>query len=190
MMGKVLDDTRSIKSKESIFNALLMSSLEQGSERITITYILKKAEISRSTFYRHFSSLDDVIKFKLEETVEQLFEFFKRNGQPNKSDKYMLLYPTLVFFRNRIDLLKLLINIDETDMLKQVLYSKFRQVNVNLSINKKQVDVDDFRLENCTSAVVSLLVLWTETGMSQSPEELTLAVNNATDITYEVLKNF
>ena len=189
-MGKVLDDTRSIKSKENIYNALLMSSLEQGAERITITYILKKAEISRSTFYRHFSSLDDVIQFKLQETVEQLFEFFKIKGKPHKSDKYLLLYPTLVFFRNRIDLLRLLINLKETDTLKQVLYSNLKQVNKELLKAEKKVDVEDFYLENCSSSIVTLLVLWTKTGMSQSPEELSLAINNAKDITHKVFERF
>lgn len=48
------------KSKSAVKNALLELMYEKDFKDITVNELLKKANISRGTFYAHFSNLDDV----------------------------------------------------------------------------------------------------------------------------------
>ena len=48
------------KSKKAIKDALLELMYEKSFSQITVNELLKKANISRGTFYAHFSNLDDV----------------------------------------------------------------------------------------------------------------------------------
>lgn len=48
------------KSKKAIKDALLEIMYEKDFKDITVSELLKKANVSRGTFYAHFSNLDDV----------------------------------------------------------------------------------------------------------------------------------
>ena len=48
------------KSKKAIKDALLEIMYEKDFKHITVNELLKRANISRGTFYAHFSNLDDV----------------------------------------------------------------------------------------------------------------------------------
>ena len=48
------------KSKKAIKDALLELMYEKDFKQITVNELLKRANISRGTFYAHFSNLEDV----------------------------------------------------------------------------------------------------------------------------------
>ena len=60
----------SIKTKEKIRNAFVESLKEDGSlANISVTKLVKKADISRSTFYTHYESIYDIAKELQDETL-------------------------------------------------------------------------------------------------------------------------
>lgn len=187
-MGKSSEDMRSLTSKENIYQVFLNIALETDKESITVTDLVKSTNVSRSTFYRHFSSIDAVISYKTSEIVEQLFHYFRsQKVRLSAPERFPFLYPTLTFFRNRADFLKLLIKQNKLFVLRKELHRYLQMLHPVDSNKEGHVDADDFYLVVCSNVMVSLLVLWFEAGMVQSPEELANTINNAENITHKVL---
>ena len=58
------------KSKKAIKDALLDIMYEKDFKQITVNELLKRANVSRGTFYAHFSNLEDV----RQQLINDLFE--------------------------------------------------------------------------------------------------------------------
>ncbi|MDE6613281.1 MAG: TetR/AcrR family transcriptional regulator C-terminal domain-containing protein [Clostridia bacterium] len=56
----MLTDKRVIKTRAGIKTALMLLTLEKEIAKITISNLTEKAQINRSTFYLHYSSIADV----------------------------------------------------------------------------------------------------------------------------------
>ena len=55
-------DKREQKTRQAVFDAVASLLKEKDFESISVTDILKRSNISRSTFYAHFAKKEDVIK--------------------------------------------------------------------------------------------------------------------------------
>lgn len=55
-------DKRIRRTKSAVFNAVLELMLEKDANKITVLELCKKADINKSTFYLHYSSIDDCLK--------------------------------------------------------------------------------------------------------------------------------
>lgn len=81
------------KSKKAIKDALLDLMYEKNFNQITVNELLKKANISRGTFYAHFSNLEDV----RQQLINDLFasaDFICGDDTPSElaKDPYPVLY--------------------------------------------------------------------------------------------------
>ena len=64
--GVPVIDSRVVRSRTALFEALLSLMLEQDYQAISIEDILTRADIGRSTFYAHFTCKDDLLEKSLE----------------------------------------------------------------------------------------------------------------------------
>ena len=71
-MYHVKNDKRCIRSAESIMNALEQLMAKKAFLDITITDIQKTAGIGRSTFYRLFDTIDDVVTYMVDREFEEI----------------------------------------------------------------------------------------------------------------------
>ena len=55
-------DKRVLKTRSAIFNAIFDLSTEKDLEKITVIELCEKAGINKSTFYLHYSSIEDCFK--------------------------------------------------------------------------------------------------------------------------------
>lgn len=65
-------DSRIVKTKKSLKNALLDLLSEKKFNDITVTDIVNRAHINRGTFYNHFQGRDDLLQYVIEEAVNHL----------------------------------------------------------------------------------------------------------------------
>ena len=66
----------SIRSKQMIKEALLSLMIEKPFDRISITDIVKKADINRGTFYAHYANTSDVLKSISMSVVDEIASAF------------------------------------------------------------------------------------------------------------------
>lgn len=71
-MYHIKSDKRCIKSAKTIVIALEQLMLKKPFLDITVTDIQKTAGIGRSTFYRHFDTIDDVVEYSVDETFKEI----------------------------------------------------------------------------------------------------------------------
>ena len=65
-------DIRVKKTRRSIINAFLELRTYQPLEKITVTELCEKAEVNKSTFYKHYADIFDLSNQLEEETIEQI----------------------------------------------------------------------------------------------------------------------
>lgn len=68
-MSQKRPDRRVIRTRRLLSNALIQLMLEVGYENITIRALTDRADTGYATFYRHFKSKDDLLKFTLNATL-------------------------------------------------------------------------------------------------------------------------
>lgn len=83
-------DKRIQRTRAAVFSAVLELMLEKDPNKITVIELCKKADINKSTFYLHYSSIDDCLKkcfqavmngvIEISKTVD--YEQFKKDPKP------------------------------------------------------------------------------------------------------------
>ena len=69
-MEKKREDRRSKYTRMIIKDSFLNLLKEKSYDKISVSQICKNSEITRTTFYLHYSNLDDVLLETLEEALE------------------------------------------------------------------------------------------------------------------------
>lgn len=73
-MYHISDDKRSYESSEMIYDALVTLMNEKEYSKIKINELCERAKLGRVTFYRHYDTIDDVLRKKLD---DHLLDFKK-----------------------------------------------------------------------------------------------------------------
>ena len=75
-------DKRELKTRQAVFDAISELLMEMDFESITVSDILKRSKISRSTFYAHFCKKEDVIHELCDELFHHVLspDLKKENG--------------------------------------------------------------------------------------------------------------
>lgn len=97
--GKV--DRRAVRSKRLILEALRELVLEKDYKEISISDIVKRADIGRATFYAHFEDKNHLGRFlfnQLQIQIEQEIQTILNNNDSPDND-YQQLVPSLAIFR-------------------------------------------------------------------------------------------
>ena len=84
----------SIRSERAIIEAFLEEAKTgKRVERISVSSIVKRADINRGTFYNHFKSVEDVVKFIERHTLKTLYSFW--DGCKNEEDAISVFFRRL-----------------------------------------------------------------------------------------------
>ena len=83
--------------KECIFTALILLMEQQDYDKITITDITKKAGVSRMTYYRLYSSKEDILLQQFSKIIQELTDKIR---QDSSLTPYRLVYQFFSFFQS------------------------------------------------------------------------------------------
>lgn len=168
------NDKRSIQSSEWIYEALKTLMLDKEYSKITITDIVNKANLGRTTFYRNFDCIDDVLKMKCDEKFNEFrkycIDYYKLNSISDKS----FLTPFLKYWYKNSEIVELLIKANRENILKQCLTEE-----VTFFINSSSIDKNttisshiNYFISMIVSNSISILTEWISNGKDIPPNEL------------------
>ena len=110
-MGEKAKYKSAIRSKKMIRYAFIELALEKECEKITVKNIVERAEISRGTFYAHYTDIYAVIEEIENETMEKILEFLNDfKGADILKNPLPLLKKVSSFFEQDIDFYRMVIN--------------------------------------------------------------------------------
>lgn len=163
-VGRLNTSQNGTSTRDAIMDALVELMQEKDLDKITITELVARAGVGRSSFYRNFSSKEDVLLAY----INAIF------GSPNQydpesdaevSDYLIARFRTVKEHREFFEAL------DRNDMLRLL----YQQLVVNIQINMETFHIKRSKYQPIffTSAETGVLIEWIKQGFPESEEELT-----------------
>lgn len=169
-MYHIKDDKRSIYTSEQIYEALVRLLKIGPIEGITVSRLAQKAEVGRSSFYRNFDSISDVLYWKCDVSFHEVISGSLKQGQ--QEDQNMLAY-VLEYWMKRSELLEAISSIKRID----IVYECFMG-NSKASLNgllPKDSEAE-YLLSLRAGVLVSVLETWIRKGKKETSSELAAIV--------------
>ncbi len=167
-------DMRVKYTREWTFEALYKLLEIKNYEKINISEIIIKAGISRATFYRNFSSKDDIVKLK----VKMFFELFYSDiyNYYKHTDHYDETYLITSFFDSVDEHEKLINTVIKTNLEYLMEQGILQIINMQkdqfYKLVKSNKNTDEYTMGIVASSAWTLLSRWIKTGKKETPLEL------------------
>lgn len=152
--------------KSYIVESLLILMKEKPFADITISDIVNRAGVNRSTYYRHFYTKEDIITYFFDNLMQEYMNLFKQKNSNPTFYKYLLtIFST--FFKHKEDLLT--IHKAGLSHLYIIILNKWFQLHspMNTVSNTKQ-----FEIAYHIGGIYNHILLWLEHEMKESPDEM------------------
>ena len=152
IMYHISNDKRSIESSKKIYKSLRRILLHKTLDEVSVTDIQKECGVSRSTFYRLFDNVVDVI--------ELMFDYFYKRylkQLKTKTNKNLFFFQ---YWNKHSDLVYILSHQNEA-VIKRVMMS-------NLENDEKNQYLVDIKV----SILSSILSRWVLNNKIETPEEI------------------
>ena len=167
-MKKTRQSASNRLARECMVTALMQLLESQPLSTITISELTAKAGVSRMTFYRNYSSKEDVfarhLKDILEEYRKESFEL--RDGEHNYSLPHMM--HCFHYFNTYKDFLNCL--------FRSGLSGLFLSALEDYVLSRWQTDPSDsseyYALHAFSGALFSVYIAWSNRGAKETPEEM------------------
>ena len=168
-------DARVRRTRDALGDALVALMQEKPFETITVQDVLDRAQVSRSTFYSHYSDKDDLLMSDAEEFFESISMALSVHG--DKSDR---VFPVREFFVHLSDVqpfFKALVKSGKYQENMELARGHFaRGIERRLSELPRGKSIPPNQLSAIAfthaGALLSLLTWWLDRGMRESPAEM------------------
>ncbi len=155
-------DLRIHHTKEYVYEALCLLLKKFKYQKITISMIIKKSGVGRTTFYRHFYTKDDILLDKLKGHTFALIERLNNTCDLSSYDKDIDKKVKLFFqyWDEHPEIINLIISLHKTQLLystwTSVLIDMFSVIDMGLSLNISKLYTAHF----ASGGLTSLLIEW------------------------------
>jgi AcrR family transcriptional regulator len=168
-------DARVRRTRDALGDALVALMQEKQFDTITVQEVLDRANVSRSTFYTHYSDKDDLLMSDAEEFFEAISMALSAHG--DKSDR---VFPVSEFFTHLSDVqpfFKALVKSGRYQENMELARGHFaRGIERRLSELPRALSIPAKELPAIAfthaGALLSLLAWWLDRGMRESPQEM------------------
>lgn len=162
----------SVKSKEWIMKALLKLMSKKPYNEITITEIAYFAQLARRTFYRNFTSKEEVLDLYIEKLFVEYAEMLKKEKILKTHDIAKVYF---TFWNNHIDFVTIM-------KRNNLLYLLLEKYNEHLPDLHKQFKNDngkykdnsilEYLLTFSAGGFWNMLIRWVDDGTKKKPDEM------------------
>lgn len=166
-MYRIKEDQRSIQSAQLISEGLAMVLKKKDYPDISISEVCKINGIARTTFYRHFDTLDDVLMYQ----YDQLFQQSIRNYADNSYEPVSFARLLLQIATENPTLTTAIIKSDRRELLVAATRSNEKLIMDLLQIQLSNKDLS-YLTTLLTYIAYATLKEWVEHGCQESLDEL------------------
>lgn len=167
-------DMRIKYTREWTFEALYKLLEIKKYEEIKISEIITKAGISRATFYRNFSTKDDIIKLRVKMFFESFYiDIIDQFLKIDPEDEVFLIQG----FFNKVDSEeKLMSTVIKTNLEYLMIQGILEIINMQrdqfYKLVKSNVKTEEYTMDIVASSAWTLLSRWHKTNKEETPQEL------------------
>lgn len=161
------------ESKDALLHSLLHLMKEKPFYTISITEISDLAQFDRRTFYRHFSSKEDVLDYHIHNLVTP---YLKDIQKENILSEYDLTYKHFYFLQNNLSFLKLLKKQHLFGFLLER-YNKYMLIYNDAIPNETEF----YRLAFKSGGLINVVSRWIDKEPLPSPEAMATMIDGFID---------
>ena len=173
-MYHIKDDQRSIRSSEMIYEGLAKLVRDKDFAAITVTDLVDAAAVGRTTFYRNFDEIEDVLWMRCDQVVEGLIGYLQTYRQKYPDEpRTTILKPFLRYFYLHSELLELLMKAKRIHIFEEALLILFEPFKSMFgAYYGTEEDYVDYVMAMRIGGVTNILTHWIKTGKKQAPDDL------------------
>lgn len=173
-MYRIKNDQRALQSAEMLYDGLVKLMQEMPFAAIKVTDLVVASHVGRTTFYRHFDAIDDILRWRSDQTYDDMIlyviEYVQNHGNPAR---VMLLKPVLQYFNWHSDIIELLIQANRLDIamasLNRAVMPYIAPALNSLAHEEAFLDYD---MTIRIGIITNILVKWIADGKQPPPDEL------------------
>jgi AcrR family transcriptional regulator len=163
-------DRRSQRTRQLVGDAFVQLLRERGYSAITVSDIIERADIGRSTFYSHYQDKDDLFVAQLDQVIEMLSQHM-----PNPRE--LPFFPSLGLFRHvseEYELYKAIVWTPGIDLfIKHLQTSLSHRIEQGFQESGWKFETPVPVMANfIAGSFLTLLKWWLENKMVYSPEQM------------------
>lgn len=151
-------------TRECIESALIMLMKENTFKDISITDITRRAGVSRTAYYRNYTSKEDILQNIMKEIVHEIIDsMIKFNPIDNGYEFCFAMFSKASKYADKYEIL---VRADFSSCIMNEMYKKFQSNHPDDSVWNK------YRMSFWSGAFYSILTQWIMDGMKQKAEEM------------------
>lgn len=173
-MYHIKNDQRAKRSAKTIYKTLLALMQSQSFETIKVSDIVRHAEIGRSTFYRNFDEIEDVLRLRCDEVFDALLTYIVAYQTASAAlSTGALLTPVLRYFYLHSDIIELLLQANRMDIFHEAFRNRSQAIQAQFA---KQLQIPPthvaYLAEVRISVLIAIVTQWVKTGKREAPDAL------------------
>lgn len=167
-----LEDNRVKKTKESLQLALLSLLKEKTLEKITVTELCRRSEITRRTFYLHYENVPSYFAELVEQLLNELEQTLKKstNHRLQTSNK---LEPQMVYLFEHVyvhrEFYQFIFNKHASFAYYELFFMRIKKLVKNsVQLTNSFSPLNDFEVSYQANAIMGIILEWYYEGFQQS----------------------
>lgn len=170
-----------IRSRKMIREAFLELLKEKEINKITVTDVVKKADLNRSTFYAHYSDIRAITEEMENEVIEKMMELLKKFELVNFfNNPTPLLLEVSRFLENNQELYKILLKINDAEtFLKKLkkLFADYMLSDTDIPEYLKDSKMVSLRISYFAGGIINMYQDWFAGNLECSLNDIALEVS-------------
>lgn len=169
-----------IRSRKLINTALADLLQEKPLDKITVTDIVKRAELNRGTFYAHYTDVQDVINHLIEQTLSEILSALSISSRNISDMPLVLLKQVQSILESDLDFYKKVMVSSASTFMQEQLVSIVLDYFLRHEEEFQITDHEQFVLtiNFCAGGLTRLYREWCQGNSSLSLDELTTYASN------------
>lgn len=161
-------DRRVLRTQQSLAEALVDLTLENGYDSISIKQLTQRANIGYATFFRHFKSKDELLMFVLESVLNELEALTESEMTP-----YEQALVTFEYIKRNSRVYRVFISIPRDSELATTVYEV-----IEANVRKYYVARDEnyipmeIAINHIVTSIIELIRWWVVNDMSYSTQQM------------------
>lgn len=179
-------DWRKLRSRQYIIDAFLELMEKKEFEKITVSDIIKKAHVSRSTFYAQFEDKYDFANQITEDVLSEL----RRYVLPASSQESSLIKESQIYYQYHFEYIyhharffKIMLGPHGTPIFRQKLeesaFLTYEKIFENFHYDTLSVSLG-YLIPYIVCAHIGLTLKWVRSGLTESPDTMAKVLTNLT----------
>lgn len=177
-------DLRVQKTHQALITSFSDLLQTKSFEQITVQDLCAKANVRRSTFYRHFNDKYDLLNHVVGTLIDHFRELYLPDINPDNPRQFFekLMRDVLTFIHDNKDIVRSVITLNFYGEVYTIFYEQIykavqKQIEFDRQSGQFYVDVTIYG-EFLTGGILSVITNWIQPGQQQSIDKVTKEIVN------------